>query len=71
MVTLILGTTDDYSLFEQINTISGLQAALIKIASMREDYLFKFELLWTLQLAEQYLTTEELLLEYSNPINLV
>ena len=71
MVTLILGTADDNPLFDKIDTVEALKAALLEIASMRDDYLFKFELLWTPQQVEQYLTDEELLLEYTNIIPLV
>ena len=71
VVTLILGTADDNPLFDKIDTVEALKAALLEIASMRDDYLFKFELLWTPQQVEQYLTDEELLLEYTNIIPLV
>lgn len=70
VVTLILGTADDQPLFSKINTEETLNEAILKLSSMREDYLFKFELLWTPQQAEQYLTDEELLLEYTDIIPL-
>ncbi len=71
VVTLILGTADDNPLFEKISTVEALKKELLEIASMRDDYLFKFELLWTPQQVGQYLTDEELLLEYTNIIPLV
>ena len=71
VVTLILGTADDNPLFKKINSVEALKKALLEIASMRDDYLFKFELLWTPQQVGQYLTDEELLLEYTNIIPLV
>lgn len=66
VVTLILGTADDKPLFAKINTEAQLKEELLQIASMREDYLFRFELLWTPQASGEYLTDEELLLEYTD-----
>lgn len=71
VVTLILGTADDNPLFTKINTEEVLNETILKLSSMRDDYLFKFELLWTPQQADQYLTDEELLLEYTDIIPLV
>jgi uncharacterized membrane protein len=70
VVTLILGTADDRPLFEKINTEEKLKETLLKLASMRSDYLMKFELLWTPQTEDEYLTDEELLMEYSDIIPL-
>ncbi|MEM8828371.1 MAG: DUF1517 domain-containing protein [Cyanobacteria bacterium P01_G01_bin.19] len=70
VVTLIAGTADDKPLFEKIYVAEELKSALIKVASMRDDYLMKFELLWTPQQNNEYLTEEELLIEYSNLIML-
>ena len=66
VVTLILGTADDNPLFTMINTEESLKEVLLKLSSMREDYLMKFELLWTPQTSQEYLTDEELLMEYTN-----
>ena len=66
VVTLILGTADDSPLFAKIQSSEDLKEALLKLSSTREDYLMKFELLWTPQAAEQYLTDEELLMEYTD-----
>ncbi len=71
VVTLILGTVDDQPLFGKINTEAVLKEELLQLGSMRDDYLMKFELLWTPQQSNQYLTDEELLMEYSNIIPLV
>jgi uncharacterized membrane protein len=71
VVTLILGTADDQPLFGKINTEALLKEELLQLGSMRDDYLMKFELLWTPQQSNQYLTDEELLVEYSNIIPLV
>ena len=65
VVTLILGTADDNPLFEKIYTEDNLREVLLKLSAMREDYLMKFELLWTPQTANEYLTDEELLMEYT------
>ena len=66
VVTLILGTADDKPLFTKINTESDLSEAILQLSSMRNDYLIKFELLWTPQKANQYLSDDELLMEYTN-----
>ena len=66
VVTLILGTVDDNPLFTKINTAENLKQVLLELSSMREDYLMKFELLWTPQTTKEYLTDEELLMEYTN-----
>ncbi|MEM8676549.1 MAG: DUF1517 domain-containing protein [Cyanobacteria bacterium P01_G01_bin.67] len=71
VVTLILGTADDQPLFTKINTEAALRNILLELSSMRSDYLMKFELLWTPQAAPQYLSDEELLMEYSNILPLV
>ena len=70
VVTMILGTADDHPLFTKINTETTLKEELLQLSSMRDDYLLKFELLWTPQQTNRYLTDEELLLEYSNIIPL-
>ena len=65
VVTLILGTADDHPLFSKIHDSEELKQALLRLSSMREDYLMKFELLWTPQKKNEYLTDEELLMEYT------
>lgn len=71
VVTLIFGTVDDKPLFEKINTKEQLETVLLKLAAMREDYLVKFELLWSPQTEGVYLTDEELLMQYTEMIPLV
>ncbi len=71
IVTLILGTADDRPLFSQIYSEKQLKEVLLQLVSMRQDYLMKFELLWTPQKQDEYLTEDEFLLEYSNMIKLV
>lgn len=71
VVTLIFGTADDHPLFAKIHDEKQLKETLLKLAAMREDYLMKFELLWTPQAENQYLTEEELLLEYTDMMKLV
>ncbi len=71
VVTLIFGTADDNPLFDKIHTETQLKEVLLKLASMGEDYLMKFELLWTPQKEDEYLTDDELLMEYTNMIKLV
>ncbi len=70
VVTLIIGTADDRPLFDKINTTEELQASLEKIALMREDYLMKFELLWSPQTEKESLTYDELLTEYTDMIKI-
>ena len=70
LVTLLLGTADDRPLFENIHSQVELEAVLTKLASMREDYLMKFELLWSPQTEEDSLTYEELITEYTEVIKL-
>ena len=65
VVTLIIGSADDRPVFNQINSVEELQQALETLSGMREDYLMKFELLWTPQQQGEYLTDEELLMEYT------
>ena len=66
VVTLILGTADDNPLFSKIHSLENLKEVLLKLSSIREDYLIKFELLWTPQTTNEYLTEDELLMEYTD-----
>lgn len=70
VVTLILGTADDKPLFEKIHSKEELQLVLENLASMRDDYLMKFELLWSPQTEEDSLTYDELITEYTDMIKL-
>ena len=71
VVTLILGTADDQPLFGKIHSHEELQSVLQNLASMREDYLMKLELLWSPQIEADSLTYDELLTEYTDLIKLV
>lgn len=70
VVTLILGTADDNPLFSKIHSLEDLKEVLLKLSSIREDYLIKFELLWTPQTTNEYLTEEELIMEYTSVMTL-
>jgi uncharacterized membrane protein len=67
VVTLILGTEHDRPIFANtIYNYEGLKQALLKLNSIEDNYLIKFELLWTPQIEGEYLTDEEFLLEYTD-----
>lgn len=70
LVTLILGTANDRPLFKSIYSSEDLKLALEKIASIRDDYLMKFELLWSPQTEEDSLSEDELIAEYTDMIRL-
>ena len=70
VVTLILGTADDKPLFDKINSQEELQLVLENLASIRDDYLMKFELLWSPQTESDSLTYDELITEYTDMIQL-
>ena len=70
LVTILIGTADDRPLFENIHSQAELEAVLTKLASMRDDYLMKFELLWSPQTEEDSLTYDELITEYTELIKL-
>ncbi|MCC0177419.1 DUF1517 domain-containing protein [Waterburya agarophytonicola K14] len=70
VVTLLFGTADDNALFAKIHNSETLKEVLLQLSSMREDYLMKFELLWTPQTVDRYLTDEELLIEYTDAMPL-
>jgi uncharacterized membrane protein len=53
-------------LFEQIDTAEAMQDALKRIASMGDNYLMVFELLWSPQLETDSLTEAELATEYAD-----
>ena len=44
---LVLSTADGDPLYDKIRTVKALKTELLDIASMRKDYLFRFELLLT------------------------
>lgn len=71
VVTLLLGTADDRALFAKVHSIEELQEILEKLASIRDDYLMKFELLWSPQVENDSLTYDELLTEYTDMIQII
>jgi uncharacterized membrane protein len=66
VVTLVVGTAHDQPLFDKIQTDIALKESLQKLAAIPPDYLMVFELLWSPQAAEDSLTYEELLTEYTD-----
>lgn len=70
VVTLLVGTEDDKPLFESVYSADEVQAALQKLGAVTPDYLLVFELLWTPQAESDSLTSEDLLLEYSDMVQL-
>ncbi len=71
VVTLLTGTTDDQPLFGRIHSPEELQAALEKLAALSSDYLMRFELLWSPQTENDSLTYDELLMEYTDMVQIV
>lgn len=65
VVTLVAGTAHDKPLFDKIQTEAALKESLQKLAAIPPDYLMVFELLWSPQDAQDSLTYEELLTEYT------
>ena len=70
VVTLLVGTTHDRKLFEQVRTEAELTSALEQLASLPSDYLMAFELLWSPQESSDSLTYDELLTEYTEMVQL-
>lgn len=66
VVTLLIGTADDRSLFAPIDSAQAMEEALKKVASMHSDYLMVFELLWSPQVETDTLTEAELATEYAD-----
>lgn len=65
VVTLLIGTAHDKPLFTDIRDEHALQQTLQDIASMTSDYLFTVELIWSPQDESDSLTYDELLVEYT------
>ncbi len=66
VVTLLVGTENDRPLFGNVYSTHELKQALERIAATPPEYLTAFELLWTPQSQTQSLTSDELLTEYTN-----
>ncbi|NEP88018.1 MAG: DUF1517 domain-containing protein [Okeania sp. SIO2C2] len=47
LVTLLLGTEDDYPLFAEVNNRESFKQTLKELGKVTPDYLLVFELLWT------------------------
>lgn len=66
VVTLLIGTENDRPLFGNVYSTQELKQALERIAATPPEYLTAFELLWTPQSEIESLTSDELLTEYTN-----
>jgi uncharacterized membrane protein len=70
VVTLLVGTEHDKPIFGEITNTEELRQALEAIASVPASHLLVFELLWSPQADSDSLTYDELLMEYSNMIQI-
>jgi len=70
VVTLLVGTAHDQPLFSQIRTETDLKQALESLAALPADYLMVFEALWTPQDPSDSLTYEEMLMEYTEMVQI-
>ena len=66
VVTLLVGTENDRPLFGNVYSTDELKQALERIAATPPEYLTVFELMWTPQSQTESLTSDELLTEYTN-----
>jgi uncharacterized membrane protein len=65
VVTLLVGSEDDRSLFDPIYSAGDLKQALEKLAAIPPNYLTVFELLWSPQSSTDSLGYDQLLTEYA------
>ena len=70
VITLVLCTSHLKPLFSEINTKKRLQEELSKLGKMPQKDLIKFDLLWSPESAEQYLSNSELLAKYTDMMRL-
>lgn len=70
VMTLIVGTADDRPLFTEIRTTEALKDVLYQLSSINPDYLMRFELQWTPQVEGDSLTYDEMLLEYTEMLQI-
>lgn len=70
VVTLIVGTADDKPLFSEIRTAEALKDILYQLSSLNPEYLMRFELQWTPQVEGDRLTYDEMLLEYTEMLQI-
>ncbi|MGL5794286.1 MAG: DUF1517 domain-containing protein, partial [Waterburya sp.] len=71
VLTLIICTSNPLPLYGQIYTKEQLTQSLIKLSKLKKDDLIKFELLWNPQEEDEYISNEQLLLEYGDLIRLL
>jgi uncharacterized membrane protein len=70
IVTLLLGTADDKPLFDEVRSTEALEAALKRISSLSPEYLLIFELIWTPEAEGDSMTYDEMLMEYSDMLQI-
>ncbi|NEQ38896.1 MAG: DUF1517 domain-containing protein [Okeania sp. SIO3I5] len=70
VVTLLLGTEDDYPLFDEINDRESFKKTLKELGKVTPDYLLVFELLWSPKTANDRLTYEQFVSEYNDMIQI-
>lgn len=70
VVTLLVGTTYDKPLFAEIRTAEALKTVLEKLAAIPAEHLLVFELIWTPQAESDSLTYEELLMQYTEMVQI-
>lgn len=70
VVTLLVGTTDDKPLFDEIRTTEALKTVLEQLAAIPAEHLLVFELIWTPQSESDSLTYEELLTQYTEMVQI-
>ncbi len=66
VVTLLLGTTHDRPLFDQVYSAENLQSILEQISAITTAELLSFELIWSPQDSADRLTRDELTTEYGD-----
>jgi uncharacterized membrane protein len=70
VVTLLVGTADDYPLIKTIHSTAELRQALQRLGAISPDYLLIYELLWTPQDESDSLSREELIALYPDLVQL-
>jgi uncharacterized membrane protein len=70
VVTLLVGTADDYPLLKPVHSTAELRQALQRLGAISPDYLLIYELLWTPQDESDSLSREELIAQYPDLVQL-
>jgi uncharacterized membrane protein len=70
VVTFLVGTEDDKPLFESVHSTEEVKETLQKLAAITPEYLLIFELLWSPENEIDSLTYDELLIHYSDMIQI-